>query len=66
MPPKAATSPAEPVNLALTDAAARQLANATRTTAQLDTITPWWLVRLLHLDSGRSRHLSLGSRVCLA
>lgn len=48
MPPKAATSPAEPVNLALTDAAARQLANATKTTAQLDTITPRWLVRLLH------------------
>jgi hypothetical protein len=48
MPPKAATSSAEPVNLALTDAAARQLANATKTTAQLDTITPRWLVRLLH------------------
>jgi hypothetical protein len=45
--PKAATSPAEPVNLALTDAAARQLANATKTTAQLTTITPRWLVRLL-------------------
>jgi hypothetical protein len=29
----------EPVNLALSDAAARQLANATKTTAQLDTIT---------------------------
>ena len=46
--PKAATSPVEPVSLALTDAAARQLANATKTTAQLDTITPRWLVRLLH------------------
>jgi hypothetical protein len=45
--PKAATTPAEPVNLALTDAAARQLANATKTTAQLATITPRWLVRLL-------------------
>src|ERR1022692_3758927 len=45
--PKAAATPAEPVNLALTDAAARQLANATKTTAQLDTITPRWLVRLL-------------------
>jgi Phage capsid-like protein len=45
--PKAATTPAEPVNLALTDAAARQLANATKTTAQLTTITPRWLVRLL-------------------
>jgi hypothetical protein len=32
---------------ALTDAAARQLANATKTTAQLDTITPRWLVRML-------------------
>jgi Phage capsid-like protein len=34
--------------LALTDVAARQLANATKTTAQLDTITPRWLVRMLH------------------
>ena len=33
---------------ALSDAAARQLANATKTTAQLSTITPRWLVRLLH------------------
>jgi len=32
---------------ALTDAAARQLANATKTTAQLDTISPRWLVRML-------------------
>lgn len=47
MPPKAAAAPADPINLALTDAAARQLANATKTTAQLDTITPRWLVRLL-------------------
>jgi hypothetical protein len=45
--PKAGAPPAEPVNLALTDAAARQLANATKTTAQLDTISPRWLVRLL-------------------
>ena len=43
----------EPVNLALSDAAARQLANATKTTkttkttAQLDTISPRWLTRLL-------------------
>ena len=37
----------EPVNLALSDRAARQLANATKTTAQLDTITPRWLTRLL-------------------
>ncbi|HKR71210.1 MAG TPA: family 2A encapsulin nanocompartment shell protein [Streptosporangiaceae bacterium] len=32
---------------ALTDAAARQLANATKTKAQLETITPRWLVRML-------------------
>ena len=37
----------EPVNLALSDAAARQLANATKTTAQLDIISPRWLTRLL-------------------
>jgi len=36
-----------PSQLALTDAAARQLANATKTTAQLDTITPRWLIRML-------------------
>ncbi len=35
------------VDLALSDAAARQLANATKTTAQLSTITPRWLVHLL-------------------
>ena len=35
------------VHLALSDPAARQLANATKTTAQLDTITPRWLTRLL-------------------
>ena len=34
-------------HLALSDAAARQLANATKTTAQLSTITPRWLVHLL-------------------
>ena len=34
-------------NLALSDAAARQLANATKTTAQLSLITPRWLVHLL-------------------
>ncbi len=33
--------------LALSDRAARQLANATKTTAQMSTITPRWLVRLL-------------------
>jgi hypothetical protein len=36
-----------PVQLALTDAAARQLANATKTSAQLNTITPRWLTRTL-------------------
>jgi Phage capsid-like protein len=45
--PKAAVTSAEPDNRALTDAAARQLANATKTTAQLATITPRWLVRLM-------------------
>ncbi len=39
--------PAAVAQRALTDAAARQLANATKTTAQLDTITPRWLVRML-------------------
>jgi hypothetical protein len=39
---------APPGQLALTDAAARQLANATKTTAQLDSITPRWLTRMLH------------------
>jgi hypothetical protein len=34
-------------NLALSDAAARQLANATKTTAQLSRITPRWLVHML-------------------
>ncbi|MBK8892284.1 MAG: hypothetical protein IPN75_18930 [Dechloromonas sp.] len=34
-------------NTALSDVAARQLANATKTTAQLSTITPRWLVHLL-------------------
>jgi hypothetical protein len=44
------TSPSGPAatgQLALTDVGARQLANATKTTAQLDTITPRWLVRML-------------------
>ena len=45
--PKTAEAPA-PGQLALTDAAARQLANATKTTAQLDAITPRWLIRMLH------------------
>jgi len=40
-----ATNPSGPV--ALSDAAARQLANATKTTAQLSIITPRWLVHLL-------------------
>ena len=37
----------EPVHLALTDDAARQLTNATKSTAQLETITPRWLVQML-------------------
>ncbi len=36
-----------PVQLALTDAAARQLASATKTSAQLNTMSPRWLVRML-------------------
>jgi hypothetical protein len=39
------TSVSEP--RALSDSAARQLANATKTPAQMDTITPRWLVHLL-------------------
>jgi len=39
--------PVAPARRALTDAAARQLANATKTRAQLDTITPRWLIRML-------------------
>ena len=35
------------VQLALSDSAARQLANATKTTAQLSIITPRWLVKLM-------------------
>ncbi|SEQ39557.1 hypothetical protein SAMN04488038_10645 [Solimonas aquatica] len=37
----------EPVQLALGDAAARQLANATKTVPQLSTISPRWLTHLL-------------------
>lgn len=37
----------EPAQLALTDSAARQLANATKSRAQLDTITRRWLVQML-------------------
>lgn len=36
------------LQLALGDAAARQLANATKTVPQLLTISPRWFVRLLH------------------
>jgi hypothetical protein len=36
-----------PPNLALSDASARKLANATKTTAQMSTITPRWLVRFM-------------------
>lgn len=39
--------PDSDVQLALSDSAARQLANATKTTAQLSIITPRWLVRCL-------------------
>jgi hypothetical protein len=38
---------AQEAPLFLTDSAARQLANATKTTAQMATITPRWLVHLL-------------------
>jgi len=38
----------ETAHLALSDSAARQLANATKTTAQMSTITPRWLVRCMH------------------
>src|ERR1017187_9340160 len=55
MPPRAAATPHdEPVNLALSDAAARQLANATKTTAQLDTIKPRWVTRLLQWVAGEA------------
>ncbi len=39
--------PPPPPPLALSDSAARQLANATKTVPQLSTITPRWLVHLL-------------------
>jgi hypothetical protein len=38
---------APPAQMALTDVAARQLANASKTSAQLSTLTPRWLVRML-------------------
>ena len=38
----------ETSRLALSDSAARQLANATKTPAQMSTITPRWLVRCMH------------------
>jgi hypothetical protein len=38
----------ETPRLALSDTGARQLANATKTVAQMSTITPRWLVRLMH------------------
>lgn len=43
----ATQAPAKPAQLALGDAAARQLANATKTVPQLSTITPRWLTHLL-------------------
>ncbi len=39
--------PEIPEPLALSDSAARQLANATKTVAQMSTITPRWLTRLM-------------------
>ena len=45
--PTSAAPKSEPAQLALTDAAARQLANATKSRAQLDTITRRWLVQML-------------------
>jgi len=45
--PRAVAPRNEPTNLALTDAAARQLTNATKSSAQLDTITPRWLIQML-------------------
>jgi hypothetical protein len=45
--PEAVATNQEPTNLALTDSAARQLTNATKSTAQLDTITPRWLIHML-------------------
>jgi hypothetical protein len=42
-----AETPASPAQMALGDAAARQLANATKTVPMLSTITPRWLVHLL-------------------
>ncbi|MGD0742089.1 MAG: family 2A encapsulin nanocompartment shell protein [Acidimicrobiales bacterium] len=44
--PRSATS-STPTNLALSDTAARQLANVSKSTAQLDTITPRWLIKML-------------------
>lgn len=41
------TTVQEPLALALSDSAARQLANATKTVPQMVTITPRWLVHLL-------------------
>jgi hypothetical protein len=56
MPRAAANDP--PTTIALTDAAARQLTDVTKSTAQLDTITPRWLIRLLQwvpVDAGSYR-----------
>ncbi len=39
-----------PPNLALDDGAARQLANVTKTTAPMATISPRWLVRFMDWD----------------
>lgn len=42
------TSTSSELQLAVNDVSARQLANATKTVPQLDTISPRWFVRLLH------------------
>src|SRR6516164_6305285 len=42
-----AETPAPPAQMALGDAAARQLANATKTVPMMSTISPRWLVHLL-------------------
>lgn len=49
----------ERIQLALSDNAARQLANATKTVPQLSTITPRWLVHMLQwvpVEAGIYRH----------
>ncbi len=56
-----------PEATALSDTAARQLANATKTTAQLSTISPRWLVHLLQWLPGTlpSERRAAPARWCL-